>query len=265
MKTNYLHRASKHIASSHLSQSRNKGKKSRGFLALLLITLIVIGLFFILKNPIASGFYGLKGLFVSKAPGSLAEITLAPNVLNAQLAALEQENAELRQLVGIRMDSGDAAVAAESEVVTSVLMRPPQIPFDTIVIDAGTNDGLAIGDQVYAFKGFPIGEVAEANPRTSTVRLFSAPGMKTEVLIGSTTTAVLAEGKGGGNFFLKLPKVTEIKQGDIVMRTYLPPEAFSTIESVDSTQGEAYTYAYFKLPVNIHNIVYVIVKKNSHR
>lgn len=224
--------------------------------------LVLVGLFFILRKPVASGFYGLKGLFVPQAP---MQIELAPSVLNAQLSALELENAELRQLVGHRMESGDAANAAADEVVASVLMRPPQIPFDSLVIRAGTEDGIMAGDQVYAFSSFPIGEIASVSRRTSIVRLFSTSGNKIEVQIGSTTTAVVAEGKGGGNFFLKLPKVTEIEKGDIVMRAYLPPEAFSTIESVDSTDGEAYTYAYFKLPVNIHAIVYVIVKKNSDR
>ncbi len=226
---------------------------------------VVIALFFILKKPVASGFYGLKGMFVRNAPASIAEITLAPNVLNAELSALKIENAELRQLVGKRMETGDAANAASGEVVASVLMRPPQLPFDSLVIRAGAEDGIAVGDQVYAFSSFPIGEIASVTGGTSIVRLFSAPGNKVEVLIGTTTTAVMAEGKGGGNFFLKLPKVTEISKGDIVMRSYLPPEAFGTIESVDSTEGEAYTYAYFKLPVNIHSIIYVIVKKNPAR
>ncbi len=251
MKTNYQR------------QDSNSGKKlGRGILSLLLLALIMIGLFFILKKPIASGFYGLKGTFVADAP---AQIELMPNVLNAQLAALELENAELRQLVGKRMEGDKATDAATNEVVATVLMRPPQLPFDSLVISTGIEDGINVGDQVYAFSSFPIGEIVSVNNSTSIVRLFSAPGNKIEVLIGTTTTAVIAEGRGGGNFFLKLPKVTEITKGDIVMRTYLPPEAFSTIESVDSTDGEAYTYAYFKLPVNIHNIVYVIIKKNSAR
>lgn len=152
-----------------------------------------------------------------------------------------------------------------NEVVGSVLMRPPQTPYDSLIINVGTSDGLSVGDQVYAFSGFPIGEIAESNANTSVVRLLSAPGNKVEVLIGTSTMAVLAEGKGAGNFYLKLPKVTEIKKGDIVARKYFPPEVFSSIESVDSAEGEAYIYAYFKLPINLHNLVYVVVKKDSNR
>lgn len=266
MKTNYLHRANRsaimHGGTKSTVGSRRPRSRMFRFFSWIIVIFALIGLFYVLKNPIASGFYGIRSLFVSDAP--VGTIELAPNVLNAQLSALELENAQLRALVGKRTESDDAAAAAAREVVTGVLMRPPQMPYDLIVVKSGANEGIEVGDKAYAAIGFPIGDVVEVKPTTSVIRLFSAPGTKTEVLIGTSTTAVVAEGKGGGNFFLKLPKVTEIKEGDIVTRTYLSPETFSVIESVDSTQGEAYTYAYFKLPVNIHNLVYVIVKKDTH-
>ena len=152
---------------------------------------------------------------------------------------------------------------ADGDVISTVLIRPPQSPYDVIVIDRGQDIGIAEGDQVYVWEGFPIGEVVTVYKNRSIVKLLSAPGNKVEVYIGTSTTAVVAEGKGGGNFFLKLPKVSDIKNGDLVARNFLPPEVFSTIESVDSNDGEAYTYAYFKLPINLNNLVYVLVKKNT--
>lgn len=151
------------------------------------------------------------------------------------------------------------------QVIAAVLIRPPQSPYDSLIINAGRNDGIDMGDQVYAFTGFPIGEVVGADDTRSTIKLFSAPGSKIEVLIGTSTTAAVAEGKGGGNFYLKLPKVSDIKAGDTVVRSYLSPEVFSAIESVDASDGEAYTYAYFKLPINLNSLVYVLVKKNPSR
>jgi len=151
----------------------------------------------------------------------------------------------------------------EGQVIASILVRPPQSPYDSLIINAGEDMGIQTNDQVYAFSGFPIGEVIEVSAKRSTVKLFSAPGSKIEVLIGTSTTSALAEGKGGGNFFLKLPKVSEIKPGDAVVRSYLSPEVFSVIESVDASEGEAYTYAYFKLPIHLNSLVYVLVKKNS--
>ncbi len=161
--------------------------------------------------------------------------------------------------------SSRAIKLREGDVISTVLIRPPQSPYDILTIDAGIKEGILVGDQVYAWSGFPLGEVIETRAARSVVKLFSAPGNKIEVYIGTSTTAVQAEGRGGGNFFLKLPKVSNIKNGDLVARRFLPPEVFSSIESVDSNAGEAFTYAYFKLPINLNNLVYVLVKKNSAR
>lgn len=150
----------------------------------------------------------------------------------------------------------------DGDVISTVLMRPPLSPYDVLVIDRGQDMGINTGDQVYAWNGFPIGEVVTVYKTRSIVKLLSAPENKIEVYIGTSTTAVTAQGKGGGNFFLKLPKVSNIKKGDMVARKFLSPEVFSTIEYVDSHDGEAYTYAYFKLPINLNNLVYVLVKEN---
>lgn len=149
-----------------------------------------------------------------------------------------------------------------NEVIASVLVRPPQSPYDALIVNVGSAEGVSVGDQVYAFTGFPIGTVIDVQDARSTIQLLSAPGMNTEVLIGTSTNAVMAEGRGGGNFFLKLPKITDIKKGDVVTRSYLPLETLSTIETVDSKEGEAYIYAYFKLPIHLNSLVYVLIKKN---
>ncbi len=169
-----------------------------------------------------------------------------------------------------QMTTGAGRIAAvdntlrKDEVLASVLVRPPQSPYDALVVNVGSADGVTLGDQVYAFRGFPIGEVVDVKEHRTTVKLLSAPGSKIDVLIGTTTMAFTAEGKGGGNFFLKLPKVTEIHKGDLVARNFLKPEVFSAIESVDSEDGEAYIYAYFKLPINLNSLIYVLIKKSTN-
>lgn len=151
------------------------------------------------------------------------------------------------------------------DVLATVLIRPPQSPYDAIVISAGSAQGISTGDIVYAFNGFPIGTIVSVDKNLSTAQLFSAPGTKTEVYIGTSTLATIAEGKGGGNFYLKLPKVTDIHVGDMVARRLVDIEVFSSIESVEANEGEAYTYAFFKLPVNLNSLVYVLVKKDLTR
>lgn len=151
------------------------------------------------------------------------------------------------------------------DTLATVLVRPPQSPFDALVLSVGIKQGIEIGDIVYAFNGFPIGTIVAVENDRSTAELFSAPGKKTEVFIGTSTISAIAEGKGGGNFALKLPKVTDINVGDMVARRLIDIEVFSTIASVDAGAGEAYTHAYFQLPINLNSLTYVLVKKDSYR
>ncbi len=294
----YRQHANRNIVSSFSSK---KGRNPFGLFGMIAVVIICIVFFFILKKPLGHLLFGIRQLVVPSSVGMIVLDPNAVQSKVGALEIENNELKNLLIRAGVRIPgfdntapdflpdgditstTSDSAVAGSTttddvlapnqkpdhirlrgnELIASVLVRPPQSPYDALVISAGTNDGIAIGDQVYAFSGFPIGEVISAESKRSTVRLFSSPGSKIEVLIGTSTAAVMAEGRGGGNFFLKLPKVTEISPGDIVVRNFLPPEVFSTIASVDSAEGEAYIHAYFKLPININSLVYVLVKKNS--
>ncbi len=259
--------------------------------------------FFLARNFIGNILFGIRGLILPNATSEIALQSNAYESNISALETENNELKKLLLNAGVKIpssgemidtqttDTGSATTTAtstdentisivngvvhtsattsrpiklqEGDVVATVLIRPPQSPYDILTIDSGTDEGVLVGDQVYAWSGFPLGEVIDTEKSRSIVKLFSAPGNKIEVFIGTSTTAVQAEGRGGGNFFLKLPKVSNIKNGDLVARRFLPPEVFSSIESVDSNAGEAYTYAYFKLPINLNNLVYVLVKKNN--
>lgn len=293
----YRQRANRNIVSSFNS---NKGRNPFGLFGMVALVLLCIGLFFLLRKPVGNILFGIRELIV---PSNVGMISLDPNAIGSKVGALEIENNELKNLLiraGVQVPGfdpqqknidiepvtiDDATTTPDNssgsssrgmlshaqdhirlhgdEVIATVLVRPPQSPYDALVINIGSDEGIALGDQVYAFTGFPIGEIIDVQHSRATVRLFSSPGSKVEVYVGTSTTAVIAEGKGGGNFYLKLPKVSEIAPGDSVVRHFMPPEVFSSIESVDSTDGEAYIYAYFKLPININTLIYVLVKKNS--
>lgn len=191
-------------------------------------------------------------LDISTASSSTIEV-LANTANNANVVSVDASTSSKKMKIHI------------GDTLATVLVRPPQSPFDAIVLSVGIKQGIDIGDIVYAFNGFPIGTIVAVENERSTAELFSAPGKKTEVFIGTSTISAIAEGKGGGNFALKLPKVTDIHVGDMVARRLVDIEVFSAIESVDAGEGEAYTHAYFKLPINLNSLTYVLVKKDSYR
>ncbi len=297
---NYLHHANKHISSSHGLHGQ---KRKIGFWRIIFFVCILLLVYLVFKSPISHILFSIRTLVLPPTPneitldrGALDSKLQAFEVENRELKRL-MENAGIRipysmsitETIDVEPESDldvfDVSQASSSNIsiiepisttskkmkihigdtLATVLVRPPQSPYDAIVISAGASQGIEVGDIVYAFNGFPIGTIVLVDNTRSTAELFSAPGKKTEVFIGTSTTSAIAEGKGGGNFSLKLPKVTDIHAGDMVARRLIDIEVFSTIESVDAGAGEAYTYAYFKLPINLNSLTYVLVKKDSYR
>src|SRR3989338_3963999 len=69
-------------------------------------------------------------------------------------------------------------------VVAAVLTRPPQTPYDVIIIDAGSNESLAVGSEVSLPEGSILGIISEVFPKSARVKLFSASGDEINAEIG---------------------------------------------------------------------------------
>jgi cell shape-determining protein MreC len=179
-----------------------------------------------------------------------------PIAENAYLKSLETENEHLKELLGRKPEKDDRKLAV-------IISRPPKTPFDSFLIDSGENNGIEIGDYVYGEFDFLIGQVEVVSSQTSIIKLFSSPGMKKDVLIASSSTPVVVEGRGGGNFYIKVPKNIDVYEGDPVVVPGLSSSLLGVVEKVDGGEGDAYSHIYFKLPVNINSLRYVQIKKNS--
>src|SRR3989344_5593533 len=77
--------------------------------------------------------------------------------VQAQLDALYQENLDLKARL-----NRDARVG---RILGAVLLRPPATPYDTLVIDIGSDEGVALGGTVSAGGTIMIGTILEGYPR----------------------------------------------------------------------------------------------------
>lgn len=139
------------------------------------------------------------------------------------IATLEEENAALaneNELLRARLrDVGaERSLPQDSGTLAGVLARPPLSPYDTLVLDQGSEDGITEGSLVYA-QGVPIGTIAEAGSATSRALLFSAPERITEGWIGENRLPVTLIGAGSGVFEADVPRETPVAEGDLV---YIP-------------------------------------------
>jgi rod shape-determining protein MreC len=171
----------------------------------------------------------------------------------AQIAAsdlIKQENTLLKESMGRRIDG--------NLVLATVLTRPPQSPYDTIVLDVGENDGISKDDLVFAGDVL-IGKISELFGNSSQVLLFSSAGQKFEVLVGVNSTSAEAEGRGGGNFIIKIPRGVEIKEGDSIIAPSISSYVFGKISKIELAPNDSFQSVYFDRGINLNELRFVEV------
>lgn len=164
---------------------------------------------------------------------------------------LRAENDELKAILG-RSREYDILLAA-------VLARPDRSPYDTLVIDIGADAGVIEGAKVFADGDFVVGEVARVYGRSSVVSLYSSSGWQLPVLVGTSSIAATAEGEGGGNFRIVLPRGLDVNEGAVITLPAVGPEFTGIVERIDRPESSSFQTIFFKLPFNIQELRYVYI------
>ncbi|HAT68526.1 MAG TPA: hypothetical protein DCS20_02820 [Candidatus Yonathbacteria bacterium] len=149
----------------------------------------------------------------------------------------------------------------DDRVTARVLAGPGRTPYDTLVIDAGTEQGVQVLDRVvYAGAGV-VGTVVEAYPTSAKVSLFSSPDKETMVVIGTQAIPATAFGRGMGNFEAKIPQGSLVITGDTVL---IPGEhlIIGTVGAVEEKPAEPFMRVFFRTSFNIAAIQSVEVVKS---
>lgn len=204
-------------------------------------------------TPIAKVRDTLASTEVSNLQAQLASTTAAL----ADRDALYSQNIELKKMLGRPQTS--------SQVLAAVLLRPPGIPYDTLLIDTGTDSGVVVGDLVFAAGTVAIGEVSDVYAHTSRVSLFSAPGRTYEAevtlqAVPGSALPVSLQGQGSGSFAGQVPAGSVAAVGDEVTIPSLNNEVLGGITHIDAPSGSSFETLYVQLPVNIFSLLYVQVQ-----
>ena len=157
--------------------------------------------------------------------------------------ALSDENAELRSLLGRQNGARDLVFA-------DVLRLPPGAGYDYMIVDIGTSLGTSVGDFVYSTGLAAVGQVVEADARTSKVELYSSPGTEYDALIGASHVPVVASGEGGGFFSASLSQESGVAVGDEVIIPSISSTPFGTVSSIISNPAQPFEKILFGDGVN---------------
>ena len=82
----------------------------------------------------------------------------------ATLSALKDENEKLQEMLGRKSEKLEL-------VLGNIIAKPNQSPYDTIVIDAGSNNGIINGARVLARGDIAIGTIVEVSTNISKIKL----------------------------------------------------------------------------------------------
>ncbi len=242
-----------------LGQRRRHSRTPRVLLALAVFALLV-GVY-AARGPLGGALWGALGPVVAwrNALSTTESAALRGQVaeLEARLAdrnALYEENLALKSVLG--------RAAGRSVTLAAVLQRPPGVPYDTLLVDAGKAQGIVAGSYVSLGGSALVGTVAEVYADHSRVELFSAPGLvhNAVLTIGSSSTSLGAskqvalsiEGQGGGSMRAQVPAGIGARVGDTAVMPGIGMGLVATVAHVRTVAGESFETIYFALPANLN-------------
>lgn len=172
--------------------------------------------------------------------------------LEAERAILAEEN----RLLKIEL----ARPLAEGAVLGRVLSTPNKSLYDTVIIDAGTPEGVQIGQTVYAFGGVALGTISDTDDRQSTVLLFSASGRETVGTVNDTSTTVTLIGRGAGEYEVRMPRDVYFEEGGVISEQGIYAAPLATIEKIVSDPRDPFQRLLAKIPLNVQTITWVLIR-----
>ncbi|MCE9585427.1 rod shape-determining protein MreC [Candidatus Nomurabacteria bacterium] len=212
----------------------------------------------ILGNNIGGKFSNMGAYFSSKKSlnSENENLKMGLDELNARLAnytIVADENIKLKEILGRKNEKVSMTLA-------SILSKPNSSPYDTLIIDAGTNQNIKTGNLVLALGNVPIGKVAEVYANSAKVILFSNPGEKTEVVVAGRDAFMNIIGRGGGNFELILPRDFVLENGTEVHLPGMSAYVLAYMQTIVSDPRDSFQKALFTSPVNIQELKFVEVE-----
>lgn len=104
---------------------------------------------------------------------------------------------------------------SDAYLTARVAAVPPHTVYDTILITAGSADGVLIGDRVTT-EDILVGSVTTVGAHSAVVTLTSSPGSTHDFKLGDPASIVVGKGLGGGAFETTVPGTVVLAVGDSV-------------------------------------------------
>jgi cell shape-determining protein MreC len=165
---------------------------------------------------------------------------------------VKKENGELKAELG-------RAVGGKG-VLARVLTTPERNFYDTMIIDAGSDENIMEGQIAYAFDSVALGTITNVEKHRSTVQLFSAPDRETAGTAEGSDVAITLIGRGAGEYEVRMPRDVHFSVGELVSLQTVSTAVLAKIEKIVTDPRDPFQRLLAKAPVNLTALKFVVVK-----
>lgn len=187
--------------------------------------------------------------------------------LNSEIQSLKQEVAESRNSGAVHSylktenEELRAMLSASSSprIAAGVIARPPHTPYDMLIIDQGSDDGIVEHAPVFYGSNQAVGYVETVFQKSAQITLFSSPGIESTVYVFGPNIFTTAYGEGSGVIRLSVPQGILIQKSDVAILPSLEGGVLGTIDEIESTPTAPEQYAYITFDASLQSIRLVSV------
>ena len=140
--------------------------------------------------------------------------------------------------------------------VFPVIAHPAQTLYDVIVVDVSEGQSVHLGEGVVS-GNISLGEVSEVGKGFAKINFHSSPNTKTTGILLSSGTAFELEGKGGGNFSVRVPRDTAVEVGELVVLPGDSALALARVAQIEESEKDSFKLVRLMSPISIFSLRWV--------
>jgi rod shape-determining protein MreC len=178
----------------------------------------------------------------------------------ARLTTVREENEELEKLLGYTKQQ------KKTPVIARVLARTPEAGTHTILLDRGSDDGLAPDMPVVASSGVLIGKIFKVERTTAIALLLTDTRSRVGASVqNSTRTQGVVQGKRGLSLEMRLiPQNEELTTGDMIVTSGIEPMTprgllIGRITAVETQEKSPFKTATISSPIALDRLDVVAI------
>lgn len=237
-----------------------------GFLLVVALFTPVYGwLFDIIERPLESAWQSRNEMFDGtenffQAFYGKQQILEENKALEEEIARLKIDNLRVGYLSDERdqllnITQMDGSILPAHILHHGVLGNP-----DTLLINQGLNNNLAIGNQVFAYENVLIGYVSQVYDHSAEVTLYTKNNERIFGMLYPRASTLEAVGQGKGGFMIETPREVEAEVGDILYSMNENGSIIAVVREIVFDPRDPFKQVYLSYPVNINQIQAVGVK-----